>query len=228
MTASQTYRVGTRASPLALAQSELFCAALARAVPGVTVTLVPITTSGDRIQDRVLGDAGGKGLFVKEIEAALLAGTVDWAVHSMKDLPAELPAGCAIGCIPARLNYEDVLVTPRGMGLRGLKPGAVLGTSSLRRRMQLSRLRPDLRFAPLRGNIDTRVKKMTEGVCDGVVLARAGLLRLKLAVPHMERLPILPAPGQGCLAVEIRAGDERVRELLEKVHDAATDRAVRA
>ena len=221
----------TRKSQLALAQSRAFVASIARLVPGLTVEELTVTTTGDRIQDRPLAEVGGKGLFVKEIEQSLLDGQADIAVHSSKDIPAELMPGLVLSCFPEREDARDVLVSRSGAPLLALPPGSRIGTTSLRRGIQLKAVRPDLELVPLRGNVDTRLRKCAEGVVDAVVLARAGLVRLGLAERATEVLDVtlsLPAIGQGALAVEQRVGDERVAELLARVTHADTALAVTA
>ena len=217
--------LATRRSALALAQARAFMATLLDARPGLELEELHVTTTGDRVQDRALSEIGGKGLFIKEIEQALLDGQARLAVHSFKDVPAELAPGLQIACVPAREDPRDALVTRTGCGLAELPRGARVGTSSLRRRVQLLRVRPDLEILPLRGNVDTRLRKCTEGEVDAVVLACAGLNRLGLADRITERLEAevcLPAVGQGALAIEIRADDERTRELLGPLNDVQT------
>ena len=214
--------LGTRGSPLALAQSGLFAAELKALHPGLEIETKTITTSGDRIQNRFLSEVGGKGLFVKEIEDALVAGEIDLSVHSLKDMPAVLPEGLEIGCFPRRRSPADVLITTAGLTWQGLSEGARIGTSSLRRRLQLQRLRPDLRFEMLRGNIDTRIRRLEEGGFDGIVLAQAGMERLGLGLAKAVPLPIVPAPGQGTLAIEIRAADSKLIPLLAPLHHHET------
>jgi hydroxymethylbilane synthase len=218
--------VGTRGSALALKQTQWFVDALKKIHPGLRVKVQTIVTSGDKIQDRFLASAGGKGLFVKELEAALMEGEIDFAVHSCKDLPAVIPEALFIGCVPAREAPWDVLVTRTGSSLAELKIGAVVGTSSLRRRSQIQQQRPDLKFALLRGNIDTRVRKLKEGVFDAIVLAQAGMVRLQLDMAGAVELSIVPAPGQGALAVEMRKDDEQTRKLLQPLHHGETATAV--
>ncbi|HEY2409791.1 MAG TPA: hydroxymethylbilane synthase [Polyangiaceae bacterium] len=225
------FTFATRKSPLALAQSRAFVARLSAAHPGVAFAELHITTSGDRIQDRPLNEIGGKGLFVKEIEEALLDGRADFAVHSSKDVPPELAPGLAIECFPERVDARDVLVTASGLQLDSLPAGSRIGTTSLRRRVQLAALRPDLQFLPLRGNVDTRLRKCREGQVDAVVLARAGLLRLELDAGSVEVLEVtrsLPAVGQGALAIEQRTGDVEVSELLAPLSHSDTKIAVLA
>jgi hydroxymethylbilane synthase len=216
-------RLGTRASPLALAQAAEVADALRRL--GVEVAVVPIRTEGDRLFGARLADVGGKGLFVREIEEALAAGTIDVAVHSLKDLPAEPPPGLELAAFPARQDPRDVLVTRAGGGLEDLPPGAVLGTSSLRRRALALALRPDLAIEPLRGNVDTRLRKLAEGPYDAVLLAAAGLARLGLTPAHARPLPpevFVPAVGQGILGIEVRRQDGATRRLIEGLDHAAT------
>jgi hydroxymethylbilane synthase len=222
--------VATRRSTLALAQTRAFVRALIEANPGLLVEELLVVTSGDKIQDRPLYEAGGKGLFVKEIEEALLAKKADFAVHSMKDLPAQVPAGLTIACIPERADPRDtLLVRPdREPKLDALPKGAKVGSSSLRRKLALSRLRPDLEVIPLRGNIDTRMKKLVAGDYDAIVLAAAGLSRLGVDVttlpPHAP-MPIgtmLPAVAQGILAIEARDGDDEVKQVLAPLDHAAS------
>jgi hydroxymethylbilane synthase len=201
-------RVATRGSALALAQARAVADGLAAG--GVRVEVVPMRTEGDRLADARLAAIGGKGLFVREIEEALLRGDAEVAVHSLKDLPAERPAGLCLAAFPERADARDVLVTRRPMRFVDLPPGAVLGTSSPRRRALALALRPDLSVEPIRGNVDTRLRKLDAGQCDGIVLAAAGLRRLGITPPHAETLlpdVFVPAVGQGVLAVEARADD---------------------
>lgn len=216
-------RLGTRGSALALAQAALVGDRLR--ARGEAVEIVPIRTEGDRLAQARLAALGGKGLFVREIEQALLEGRVDCAVHSLKDLPAELPAGLVLAAFAPRGAAGDVLVTRDGGGLDALPAGAVVGTSSPRRRALVLALRPDLKVAPIRGNVDTRLRKLDDGACDGVVLAAAGLARLGLTPAHARPLPpevFVPAVGQGILAVEARAADRRVLAVLEAIDHAPT------
>lgn len=221
----------TRRSPLALAQCRALVGRLRAANPGVTFDELLVVTSGDRIQDVPLTELGGKGLFVKEIEEALLDGRADMAVHSIKDVPALLAAGLAIGAIPLREDPRDALVSPRYGTLAALPRGARVGSSSLRRAVGLRVARPDLDVVPLRGNIDTRLRKVDAGDYDAIVLARAGLLRLGLegrATEVLEPEVLLPAVGQGALGIEVRAGDDDVQGLLAPLHDPTTARCVAA
>ncbi|MDR0881430.1 MAG: hydroxymethylbilane synthase [Candidatus Adiutrix sp.] len=217
---SPSLKIGARGSPLSLAQTGLVAQALAAAHPGLVTEIIPIQTTGDRLAGASLAQIGGKGLFVKEIEEALLAGRIDLAVHSAKDLPAELPPGLALGAVPERADFRDVLITARPGGLAALPPGSRVGTSGLRRQAQLLAARPDLRIEPLRGNVATRLKKLAAGL-GATLLAAAGLTRLGLWPDHAECLPaaiMLPAAGQGALALEIRALDQRLGPLLEPLN----------
>lgn len=211
---ARKFRVGTRGSALALAQSRAWVQEWQRVDPLLEVEWVTIVTSGDRIQDRFLSEVGGKGLFVKEIESALLNGEIDLAVHSMKDLPAHMPEGLDLLCIPRREEPWDVLVSSQAWDLSELPHGAVIGTSSLRRRVQMTLKRPDLRFELLRGNIDTRLKKLSAGEFNGIVLAQAGMKRLGLDQRTARVLPLIPAPGQGTLAIQGRKADLPLRKAL--------------
>ena len=216
-------RIGTRGSPLALAQARAVAARLQ--APGTAVEIVPIRTEGDRLIEARLAAVGGKGLFVREIEQALLAGTVDCAVHSLKDLPAELPAGLVLTAFPPREDPGDVLVTRTDGGLDALSAGAVVGTSSPRRRALVLALRPDLVVEPIRGNVDTRLRKLEGGGFDGVILAAAGLRRLGLRPRHacpLDPAVFVPAVGQGIVAIETCERDGRVRELLRRLDHATT------
>jgi hydroxymethylbilane synthase len=199
--------------------------------PDLELVEEQVVTTGDKIQDRPLSEIGGKGLFVKEIEEALLERRADIAVHSIKDVPATLPPGLAITCIPAREDPRDVLVAPRNGKLTDLPKGAKVGTSSLRRALNLLAVRPDLQIVPLRGNVDTRLRKVDAGEADAIVLARAGLVRLGLADRATEVLApevSLPAVGQGALGIESRIDDEPTRVLLAALADDVTSRCVHA
>lgn len=223
MKRSASLRLGTRASALALAQAAIVGEGLRRL--GAEVEIVPMKTEGDRLFGARLADLGGKGLFVREIEEALLAGTIDAAVHSLKDLPAEQPAGLELAAFPAREDPRDVLVTRGGGGLEDLRPSAVLATSSLRRQAFALALRPDLVVEPLRGNVDTRLAKLAAGACDAVILAAAGLARLGLRPAGARALApdvFVPAVGQGILAVEVRHGDQATRRLVSALDHGDT------
>jgi hydroxymethylbilane synthase len=217
-------RIGTRGSALALAQAGAVADGLRER--GAETELMTILTEGDRRKDRGLADIGGKGLFVRDIEKALLAGAIDVAVHSLKDLPADLPAGLVLAAFPAREDPRDVLVTrERCAGLRALPAGSVVATGSLRRRALLLAARPDLVIQPVRGNVDTRLRKLHAGEWATLVLAAAGLARLGVRPPHVAPLEpdeFVPAVGQGLLAIEIRADDGRLRSLLEDLDDPAS------
>jgi len=228
---NQKLIVATRKSQLALAQARAFMRALEACHPGLVIEEKHVVTTGDRIQDRALSEIGGKGLFIKEIEEALLDESADIAIHSLKDVPAELAPSLAIGCVPLREDPRDAIVTRTGQKLAELPAGAKLGTSSLRRRVQLAAARPDLEIVPLRGNVDTRLRKCSEGVVDAVVLARAGLNRLGLgdrATEVVEPEVSLPAVGQGALAIEMRAGDGATLALLAPMVHTETAIAVAA
>jgi hydroxymethylbilane synthase len=207
---TQPLRIGTRASKLALAQSGLIRDRIAQALPTATVSLAQITTSGDRIQDRTLTEIGGKGLFTKEIEEALLSGRIDCAVHSLKDMPAVSPPGLVIAAIPEREDPRDAILSPAYDTIDALPHGARLGTASLRRQTQARHRRPDLVIVPLRGNVDTRLAKLERGEADAILLAMAGLNRLglgHLARGFIDPLVSPPAPGQGALAIQTREAD---------------------
>jgi len=224
-------RIGTRASLLAVTQSTWVKNQIEQAHPGIEIELVRITTKGDRILDVPLAKVGGKGLFVKEIEDALLAGEVDLAVHSMKDVPTELPDGLHIGIVPQRETPRDAFLSVRYDSIAALPAGATVGTSSLRRRSQLAALRPDLTVVDLRGNIDTRLRKLDEGVFAAVILAGAGLHRLNLAAritSLLEPAQMLPAIGQGALGIELRRDDAELLVGLRFLHHPATAVAVAA
>ncbi|MDR2605582.1 MAG: hydroxymethylbilane synthase [Desulfovibrio sp.] len=214
--------IAARGSRLALRQAEYVRDLLVRA-HGCDCEIIALKTRGDLVTDVPLHRIGGKGLFVKEIEEALLGGRADIAVHSMKDLPVDPPPGLVLGAVPARENPFDMLLSARLPGLDALPAGARVGTGSLRRAAQLKALRPDLEIAPLRGNVDTRLKKLLQGDFDAVVMAAAGLRRLGLEAPFTELLApprFIPAPGQGALALECREDREDVREALSVLHDA--------
>ncbi len=219
-----TLRVGTRGSRLAVVQSSWVADALRRL--GAEVELVPIKTSGDRLAQVALADFGGKALFVKEIEEALLAGRVDVGVHSLKDMPAALPAGLVLAAFPPREDPRDVLITRGGGGgLDALPRGARVGTSSLRRRILLLARRPDLAIEPIRGNVETRLAKLDRGEYDALVMASAGLKRLGVVPAHswlLQTEEFLPAVGQGILGVEAREADREMLELLRRVDDTQT------
>jgi hydroxymethylbilane synthase len=217
--------IGTRGSALALWQAEWVKSQLMAAHKELTVGLLTIKTTGDKILDVPLAQVGGKGLFVKEIEEALLEGRTDLAVHSVKDMPAELPADLHLAAMPAREDPRDVLISRNGDSLEQLRHGARLGTSSLRRTAQLLHLRPDLRFGTLRGNVDTRLRKLESEGFDGIVLAAAGLKRLDLShviSEYLEPDRILPAVGQGALGIETRIDDDFTNQVVSSLAHRAT------
>jgi hydroxymethylbilane synthase len=221
---SSLVAIGTRGSKLALAQTNMIRDALLAAHPGLNIAVERITTRGDVILDRPLSAIGDKGLFVTEIEDALRARRIDLAVHSAKDLPSELPPDMAIAAFPRRADPRDALVSRGGLRLADLPAGARLGTSSLRRACQLRHLRPDLRVEDLRGNVDTRLRKLREGLYDAIVLAAAGLERLGLSgevSEYLDPADMLPAVGQGILAIEIRDDDSATAALLAPLDDPA-------
>ncbi|MFQ6059304.1 MAG: hydroxymethylbilane synthase [Anaerolineae bacterium] len=223
--------VGSRGSALALAQTQQVINELLRLGPEITFVLKVIKTRGDRIRDVALTKMGGKGLFVKELEEALLAGEIDLAVHSLKDLPTEQPSGLVIGAVLKREDPRDALVSRHGLALAQLPRGARVGTGSLRRGAQLLAYRPDLRIADIRGNVDTRLRKLGQGQYDAVILAAAGLIRLGQADRITEYLApqvLLPAVGQGALAVEVREADARIQGMLAAIDHASTRAAVTA
>ena len=215
--------IATRESRLALWQAEHVKALLQ--ARGAQVTLLGMTTQGDQILDRTLSKVGGKGLFVKELEVALEEGRADIAVHSLKDVPMELPTGFELACVMEREDPRDAWVSSQYARLEDLPQGAVVGTSSLRRTVLLRALRPDLKIEPLRGNLDTRLRKLDEGQYAGIVLAAAGLKRLELGsrIRHIfDTEQMLPAAGQGALGIEIRAGREDLKALLAPLADMHT------
>ena len=222
--------IATRESRLALWQAEHVRDLLVERF-GLPVSLLAMTTRGDRILDRSLSKVGGKGLFVKELETALEDGRAQLAVHSLKDVPMDLPDGFALAAVLPREDPRDAFVSNRFAGLAELPPGAVVGTSSLRRVVQLRALRPDLQVAPLRGNLDTRLRKLDEGRLDAIVLAAAGLMRLGLASrirARFEPEQMLPCAGQGALAIEARSAAAALRERLALLTDRPTWLATQA
>ncbi|MBW2095767.1 MAG: hydroxymethylbilane synthase [Deltaproteobacteria bacterium] len=224
-------RIGTRGSRLAIVQCAWVRDRLREHHPSVEVELVRIKTKGDKILDSPLSKIGGKGLFVKEIEEALLAGRIDLAVHSMKDVPAALPEGLVLTAYPEREDPHDVLVSNGDIPLAGIPHRGRLGTSSLRRAAQALHQRPDLVILPLRGNVDTRLKKLRKGAFDAVILAAAGMTRLGLGEEISQVLPtevVLPAIGQGALGLEVREDNDAVIDLLSPLNHAPTEWAVRA
>ncbi len=229
VTTLSKFVIATRESRLALWQAEHVQALLVQR--GHQVSLLGMTTRGDQILDRSLSKVGGKGLFVKELETALQDGRADLAVHSLKDVPMDLPAGFALACVMEREDPGDALVSPRFASLDDLPQGAVVGTSSLRRMVLLRALRPDLKIEPLRGNLDTRLRKLDEGLYDAIVLATSGLVRLGLAERIRQRFApaqMLPAAGQGALGIEILAGRVDVAQALAPLAHQTTWLAVAA
>ena len=223
--------IATRESPLALWQAEYVRSALQAAHPSLPVELLGMTSRGDRLLEVPLAKVGGKGLFVKELETALLEGSADIAVHSMKDVPMEFPAGLGLGVICKREDPSDAFVSNTFNALEELPAGAVVGTSSLRRECQLRERRPDLRVKFLRGNVNTRLRKLDEGEYDAVILASAGLIRLGFGARIAQRIPVeqsLPAGGQGAVGVELRTADQQVLALLRVLHHEPTAQRVNA
>jgi hydroxymethylbilane synthase len=231
--AAAVLRIGSRGSPLALVQARAVRDRLAAAhsLDADRLSIEVIRTSGDMIQDRPLAQVGGKGLFTKEIEEALLAGRIDLAVHSAKDVPTMLPPGLVLSAFMPREDARDVLISATAKTLRDLPAGAVLGTASPRRQALVLRLRPDLKVASLRGNVETRLRKLEQGEADATILALAGLKRLDLTSAIATILDVddfLPAVGQGAITIETRADDRRTRELLAEIDDADTASALTA
>ena len=229
MAAAVKLRLGTRGSPLARWQAEWVAGQLQAL--GCQVDLVPIATQGDVQQTDSIGGLGAQGVFTKEIQRALLEGTVDLAVHSLKDLPTEPVDGLCLACVPLREDVNDVLISRAGTSLDELPAGATIGTGSLRRQAQLLHHRPDLKTLPIRGNVDTRLRKLDAGEYDAIVLARAGMKRLGLADRITQVLPLtlmLPAVGQGALGLETRLEDEQTYTLLAPLNDRPTHMAVLA
>ena len=221
--------VGSRGSPLALAQTQEVIRQLTANFPVLEFKIQKITTQGDVITNKPLSKLGGKGLFVKELEVALINGEIDFAVHSFKDLPTELTPGLIVGAITKREDPRDALVSKNGETLDNLPPGAIVGTSSPRRAAQLIAYRPDLDIVDLRGNLDTRLRKVEKGEVDAAVLAAAGLIRLGMAGKITQLLPpevSLPAVGQGALAIEIRQNDQEIAEMVKVLDHQPTNQAV--
>ncbi|RFC68529.1 MULTISPECIES: hydroxymethylbilane synthase [Mesorhizobium] len=224
-------RIGTRGSPLALAQASETRARLmvAHDLPEEAFAIEVISTSGDRIQDRPLSEAGGKGLFTKELEEALLDGRIDIAVHSSKDMPTTLPDGLELSAFLPREDVRDVFVGRAAKRIADLPQGATVGSSSLRRQALIRRMRPDLNVITFRGNVQTRLRKLEEGVADGTMLALAGLKRLGMdhvATEIMPEAQFPPAPGQGAICIESRVGDERATAMVAAIHDRDTGLAL--
>lgn len=229
---ARAIRIGTRGSALALAQANEVRERLALAWGnGISFETCIIKTSGDKIQDRALAAAGGKGLFTKELEEALLCGSIDVAVHSMKDMPAVLPDGLEIACILPREDVRDAFISPVAGSLAELPSGSIVGTASVRREAFIRHARPDLKTVLFRGNVETRLRKLAEGEAHATLLAAAGLNRLGLS-GRITRLisvdEMLPAPAQGAIGIEIRGADTATRELIAKIHDRPTGIAIEA
>ena len=228
---SRTITIATRESLLALWQAEFVRSALQRAHPGLEVRLLGMTSRGDQLLNVPLSKVGGKGLFVKELETALLDGSADIAVHSMKDVPMSFPEGLRLGVICEREDPRDAFVSNRFESIEALPAGSVVGTSSLRRECQLREARPDLEVKFLRGNVQTRLRKLDEGEYDAIILATAGLLRLELEQRIRQRIPdtqSLPAGGQGAVGIELRSDDRELLDLLMPLHHEATAQCVTA
>ncbi len=228
---TDSVKIGTRGSPLALAQAHEVRDRLAAAhgLAGEAFEIVVIHTSGDRILDRPLAQIGGKGLFTKEIEKALLDGEIDLAVHSSKDMPTLLPEGLELAAFLEREDPRDAFLSTKAPDLLSLPEGATVGTSSLRRQALVRRARPDLNVVGFRGNVQTRLRKLDEGVADATLLAMAGLRRLKMEALAAAPLPLdafPPAPGQGAICIECRSGDQRINSLLQAIHHAPTGTAL--
>lgn len=224
-------KIGTRGSSLAVTQSEWIGERITSCYPDISVELVRIKTKGDKIIDSPLSKIGGKGLFVKEIEDALLKKNIDIAVHSIKDVPAELPDGLCLPVFPEREDPRDAFISKEYISLSDLPEGSSIGTGSLRRSSQIMNIRPDFKIVPLRGNVDTRLKRLESGDVKAVILAVSGLNRLGLSEIITQRLPpdkFLPAIGQGALGLELRKDDERTFEILSSLNHTPTELAVRA
>lgn len=224
-------KIGTRGSRLAIWQADYVRKRILENFPDLEIEIVRIKTKGDRILDAPLSKIGGKGLFVKEIEDALLRGDIDIAVHSIKDIPTNIPEGLEISAMTERDDPHDVFISKDGIPFSELSIGAVIGTSSLRRQAQLLHKRPDLRFIPLRGNVDTRLRKLKEEQMDGIVLALAGIERMGFDDIKKEILPMdicLPAVGQGSIGIETRKSDDRIREIVSRLNHEETSIAIRS
>jgi hydroxymethylbilane synthase len=226
----KTVRVGTRGSRLAIAQTEIALAALRKVHPHVRFEVIAISTKGD-VDNRPLFTLDEKGIFEKEVNEAVKQGKVDFAVHSLKDVPSDLSDDLSVACIPKRASPNDVLVTDNGQKLKDLAPGSVVGTSSLRRAVQLTKTRVDLNVRPIRGNVETRVKKIISGEYDAAVLAEAGLSRLGMKDVIVQRFSIrdfVPAPGQGAIAIVCRSDDAALADMLQQIEDRHSRIAVLA
>ncbi len=226
-------KIGTRGSLLALAQAHEVrdCLVAAHGVALEDIEIIVIKTTGDRVQDRPLSEIGGKGLFTKEIEEALYDGSIDIAVHSMKDMPTELPPGMEIAALLPREDARDAFLSPRAKDLMGLDQGAVVGSSSLRRAAQIKRLRPDIEVVNFRGNVQTRLKKLESGIVDATLLAYAGLKRLGIeheVTSLIETSDMLPAVAQGAIGIEIKSDDDKARAAIAPLNDERTEICVAA
>jgi len=224
-TMRQVLRIGSRGSKLALWQAEFIKYLILDKFPELEIRIIVIKTAGDKHLEPPLSIIGGKGVFVKEIEESLLMKEIDLAVHSMKDLPAVLPDGLIIGAVPERGDPRDALVSNGDIKFNQLRQGARVGTGSLRRRVQLLRLKPDIEIVPIRGNVDTRIRRLRNGDLDSIVLAMAGLERMGLIHEVTESFPVevmIPAPGQGIIAVECRDSDSEVKEILSEINHRET------
>ena len=221
----KTIRIGTRGSKLALTQTQLIADRIKREHPGVDIEIVQIRTKGDKLQDVALVTIGGKGVFVKEIEEALLRGDIHIAVHSMKDVPVELPEDLEIGAVPQREDPRDVLVSRNGRKIEELRKGARIGTGSLRRTIQLLQILPDIEIIPIRGNLDTRIRKIETEDLDGIVVAAAGMRRMGLAGQVSQYIPVewmVPSAGQGILGIEVRRNDSDIKNLVSFLNHSDT------
>jgi hydroxymethylbilane synthase len=226
----RSIHIGTRGSKLAVIQARSVLTKLREATPGLKASLVKITTRGDRESDAALDKFASQGVFVKELEKALFDGNIDLAVHSLKDMPTEIPPGLCLAATTARLDPRDVLIS-RGDKLAELAPGSKIGTGSLRRSVQLSAIRPDLEICGIRGNIDTRLRKVSEGEVDGIIVAAAALIRLGWEDKITEYLPIeyfIPSVGQGALGTEIRSGDTEMASLGSAINHQPTSLSITA
>ena len=226
-----TIKLGTRSSNLAMTQSRYIASRLEKENSGLKVELVEISTTGDEVRDKPLKSFGGAGVFVKELENALQDKRVDIAVHSLKDMPTRQPKGLVIGAIAGREDPRDVVVTQGGRKIGDLPPNSMIGSGSMRRRAQFKIQYPQLQFTEIRGNVETRLRKVREGQVAGTILARAGLKRLGLLDESMHTLSLqhmLPAPGQGALAIECRISDLEIRKLLQPIHEADIEACVNA
>ena len=229
MSRTKVIRLATRASKLALTQSKMVASFLSARFPELKIELVKVSTQGDRDQTTPLSHFGGTGLFVKELEAYLLDGRADFAVHSLKDVPSHYHPDLKLVSFPTREDTRDVLITMNGYSWQELNDGATIGTSSASRRAQLKKLRPDLEFKEIRGNIDTRMAKLENGEYDGIILAAAGLNRLEIPYPKNGFVAVddvIPSPGQGCLAIQARKADTALHNILRTINDPKSALAV--